>query len=354
MKALVLAGGRGTRLRPLTYTLAKQLIPVANKPVLFYVMQQILAAGIKDVGVIISPETGEQVKEALSGGVAGLSASYIVQEQPLGLAHAVKTARRYLDDEPFVMYLGDNLIGQGIREVIRTFEESRSDAVVLLKEVADPRLFGVAVLDRGGEVLRLVEKPTIPPSNLALVGLYVFSPKIHWAIDQIGPSWRGELEITDAIQTLLMEGCKVKSTILQSWWLDCGKKDDLLEANRIVLDEWVVRDIRGTVDANSQVVGRVLLEKESCVKSSRLRGPVVIGEGTMIENSFIGPYTSIGSRCLIKNSTLQHCVILDGAKIESVGRLEDSVLGRNTVVNGDSGNRQCLRLLIGDDAEILI
>jgi len=353
MKALVLAGGKGTRLRPLTYTIAKQLIPVANKPILFYVMQQILEAGIKDVGMIISPDTGEQVKEALSGGFAGLSITYLVQE-PLGLAHAVKIARSYLQDEPFVMYLGDNLIGQGIREVVQMFEESQSDAVVLLKEVADPRLFGVVVLDGNGEVLRLIEKPSVPPSNLALVGLYVFSPKIHQAIDQISPSWRGELEITDAIQTLLTQGCRVKSKILQTWWLDCGKKDDLLEANRTVLDERVVREIRGSIDENSRVVGRVVLERGACVRSSDLRGPAVIGEETTIENSFIGPYTSIGPRCVIKNSTLQYCVILDGVKIESVGRLEDSVLGRNAILDGSSRNRECLRLLIGDDAEILL
>ncbi len=281
MKALVLAGGKGTRLRPLTYTITKQLIPVANKPILFYVMRHIREAGIKDVGVIISPETGQQVKEALSSMDLGVRLTYIVQERPLGLAHAVKVGRFYLGDEPFVMYLGDNLIGQGIGELIHTFEESCNDAVVLLKEVADPHLFGVAELDRNGRVVRLVEKPKVPPSNLALVGLYAFSPEIHRAIDQIKPSRRGELEITDAIQNLLVQGRSVKSAMLQSWWLDCGKNDDLLEANRTVLDEWVSREIRGTVDDTSQVGGRVLLEEGACIKHSEVRGPVVVGHGTV-------------------------------------------------------------------------
>jgi glucose-1-phosphate thymidylyltransferase len=354
MKALVLAGGRGTRLRPLTDTLPKQLIPVANKPILFYVMQHIREAGVKSVGLIISPETGRQIKDALSNNDFDLDITYIVQENPLGLAHAVKVAKSYLADEPFVMYLGDNLIGHGVPELIRTFQESRSDAVILLKEVADPRLFGVAELNGDGEVIRLIEKPKVPPSNLALVGLYAFSSEIHRAIEQIKPSWRGELEITDAIQILLEQGRAVKSMILQSWWLDCGKKDNLLDANRTVLDECLGRDIRGSVDENSQVIGRVVLEEGACVRRSEIRGPVVVGKGTVIENALIGPYASIGPGCTIKDSSLQHCVVLDGVKIAGVDRLENSVIGRNAVVHRFTGNRESVEIMIGDDAKILL
>ena len=354
MKALVLAGGRGTRLRPLTYTTAKQLIPVANKPILYYVIRHIREAGIDEIAVIISPETGEQVKEALSREFSDLEFTYVLQDQPLGLAHAVKVARPYLGDDPFVMYLGDNLLGGGIRELREAFYKSRADAVILLKEVKDPRMFGVAEVDGAGRIKRLVEKPADPVSHLALVGTYIFSPALHEAIAAIRPSWRGELEITDAIQRLLDGGGVVQSHLLQSWWLDCGKKDDLLEANRVVLDEWVRREIRGVVDEASQVQGRVMLEDHARLNKSELRGPLVVGKGTVIENSFVGPYTSIGSDCVVKDSVLEHCVILDGVRIEGVGKLEDSVVGRNAVVRRISGRHECLRLMIGDDAEVLL
>jgi glucose-1-phosphate thymidylyltransferase len=353
MKALVLSGGHGTRLRPLTYTMAKQIIPVANRPILSYVMQHISEAGIRDVGVIISPETGAQIRAAL-GKNFDLDFTYITQEEPLGLAHAVKTARRYLGDDPFVMYLGDNLIGQGISDFVQAFQDSRADAVILLKEVDHPAMFGVAQVDSAGRVQRLIEKPKEPPSSLALVGVYFFSPRIHEAIAEIGPSWRGELEITDAIQKLLDKGCVVESSILKSWWLDTGKKDDLLEANRHVLDEWVQREIKGDVNGGSRVVGRVRLEEGGQVTGSEIRGPAVIGRGTIIENAFIGPYTSIGRDCSIKRSALEHCVLLDGVKIEGVERLADSILGRNTLVRRLGGNYEALRLMIGDDAEVLL
>lgn len=354
MKALVLAGGKGTRLRPLTYTVAKQLIPVANKPILFYVMQHLFDAGIQDVGIIISPETGPQIQESLSKKKWDFSLTYILQEQPLGLAHAVRVARDYLRDDPFVMYLGDNLIGQGIQEFIEAFEISRADAVVLLKEVEDPKMFGVAEVDALGRIRRLVEKPQEPRGNLALVGVYVFSPRIHEAIDEIKPSRRGELEITDAIQRLLEKGHTVQSFELKGWWLDTGKKDDLLEANRVVLDEWVQRETKGVVDAASRVVGRVVLEEGVQVRRSEVRGPAVIGNGTVIEGAFIGPYTTIAPGCTIKNSALEHCVVLQGVRLEGVKRLSDSILGRNAVVRCVSGNYQALRLMIGDDAEVLL
>ncbi len=354
MKALVLAGGKGTRLRPLTYTMAKQVVPVANRPVLHYVMTHLQEAGIQDVGVIISPETGDQIQEVLSSNPWGLRFTFIPQEQPLGLAHAVKVAREYLGEDPFVMYLGDNLIGHGIREFVTSFQESGADAVILLKEVEDPRRFGVAEVDERGNVIRLIEKPKEPPSNLALVGVYVFSPAIHQAIQQIQPSWRGELEITDAIQKLLEMGKRVQSFVLQSWWLDTGKKDDLLEANRVVLDEWVQREIHGEVDDASQVVGRVRVEEGARIEQSVIRGPAVIGKGARITNSFIGPFTSVGDQCHIEHSVLEHCVLLEGAKVLGVERLEDSVIGRNAHVARTKQNSRAYRLMIGDDAEVLL
>ncbi len=354
MKALVLAGGKGTRLRPLTYTTAKQLIPVANRPILHYVMDHIRDAGIREVGVIVSPETGQQIQQALDQAGFDLQLSYIVQEQPLGLAHAVKTARAFLGDQPFVMYLGDNLIGRGIRPLVEMFKQTSPDALVLLKEVNDPHMFGVAELDGEGRIRRLIEKPKEPPSNFALVGVYLFGPAIHGVIDKLEPSWRGELEITDAIQRLVDTGRTVHSSILDGWWLDTGKKDDLLEANRVVLDEWIQRDIKGVVDEASRLLGRVVLEEGAEVRRSQIRGPAVVGRGTVIEDAFIGPYTSVGSDCSITASTLEHCVLLDRVRVEGVQRLEDSIIGRGAVVRRLHGKHQAVRLMLGDDAEVLL
>lgn len=354
MKALVLCGGKGTRLRPLTYTLPKQLVPVANRPILHYVMDQIHSTGIREVGVIIAPETGEKVKEALSPNPWGFRFEFILQEEPKGLAHAVKVAQDFLGNEPFLMYLGDNLIGETIVPFVEEFKRSGAEAMILLKEVEDPRMFGVAAVDETGQVRFLIEKPKEPPSNLALVGIYLFSPAIHEAISEIKPSWRGEFEITDAIQRLLEKGKNVKSYILKRWWLDTGKKDDLLEANRVVLDEFIKEDVKGEVDENSKIVGRVSLAKGAQVKGSTIRGPVVIGEETVIENSFIGPYTSIGSRCIIEDTALEHSVILENTKITAIERLEDSVIGRNAVISKSKRNNRALSLMVGDDAEVLL
>lgn len=354
MRALVLAGGRGTRLRPVTYTLAKQLIPVANRPILHYVMDQVAQAAIKEVGVIISPETGGAVQEALSSNPWGFSLSFILQEEPLGLAHAVKTAQPFLREAPFLMYLGDNLVGQGLDGFVEAFAKSNPDALILLKEVPDARLFGVAEVDEDGLIRRLLEKPKDPPSNLALVGIYLFSPAIHEAIASIRPSWRGELEITDAIQRLLEKGDRVESFVLEGWWLDTGKKDDLLEANRVVLDKWTRTEIRGLVDRESRVVGRVVLEDGVRVTGSEVRGPAVIGAGTLVEHSFIGPFTSIGRNCQIQDSAIEHAVVLDGARVIGVPRLEDSVIGRNAVIKKQDGNHPASRLMIGDDAEVIL
>lgn len=353
MKALVLAGGTGTRLRPLTYTGAKQLLPIANKPILHYVIENMKASNITEIGIIISPETGGEIRKALGDGERfGVKFRFIVQDAPLGLAHAVQVAEDFLGSDDFVMYLGDNLIGSPISRFVEKFQQSKSDALILLKEVPNPKDFGVAEVDANGQVRRLVEKPKVPNSNLALVGLYVFSPAIHQATHAIKPSWRNELEITDAIQWLVEHKETVTSEVLQSWWLDTGKKDDLLAANTTVLDEWIQRSIEGEVDAASQVNGRVQLGKGSQVINSTLRGPIVIGEGVTIRNSFVGPFTSIGSRSVIEDSNIQHCVLLEDCQVFGIDRLEDSVCGKKVRLKkvGKGGNGY--RLLLGDDSVV--
>jgi glucose-1-phosphate thymidylyltransferase len=353
MKALVLSGGKGTRLRPITYTGAKQLVPVANRPILSYVIDNLSRAGIKEIGVIISPETGEEIKAALGDGSAwGVSFTFILQTEPKGLAHAVVTARGFLGDSPFVMYLGDNLIGCGIEKFIDTFNENKSDAVILLKPVENPSSFGIAEVNAEGRIVRLEEKPREPKSNLALVGVYIFSNAIHEAIGRIKPSARGELEITDAIAVLVKDGRPVLSHKLDAWWLDTGKKDDLLAANTIVLDEWTKREINGHVDDSSQISGRVKIEAGARIKNSTLRGPIVVGAGAEITDSFVGPFTSVGSNTLIKKSTIEHSVVLAGATIDHVERLEDSLIGRGARVSKCHHKHEALRLMIGDDSVV--
>lgn len=355
LKGLVLSGGRGTRLRPLTHTAAKQLVPVGNRPILFHVLDNLKTAGVDDVGMVISPETGNAVREAVGDGQSwGMRIEYILQREPLGLAHAVKIAQPYLDSDPFVMYLGDNLLGSGIRDCRDRFERSGAQASILLKEVDNPSSFGIAEVDSKQRVIRLVEKPKEPKSNLALIGIYFFRPGIHQAISHISPSGRGELEITDAIQRLLDTGGEVLSDKVEAWWLDTGKKDDLLTANTVVLDEWVKRRIEGDIDGRSQVTGRVQLGASSQVINSIIRGPAVIGDKVLLENSFIGPFTSIGSGCRIISSVLEHCVLLENARVEHVDRLEDSLLGKNSAVLKDHKNHQAYRLSIGDDSEVLL
>lgn len=355
LKGLVLSGGRGTRLRPLTHTAAKQLVPVANRPILFYVLDNLKAAGVGEIGLVISPETGPAVQNAVGDGKQwGISVEYILQDQPLGLAHAVKVGRPFLGQNPFVMYLGDNLIGSRISQFCEEFQQSDGDAMILLKEVATPSAFGIAEVDDRGRVKSLVEKPKEPKSNLALVGIYMFSHQIHSAIDRIKPSWRGELEITDAIQALLDDGGKVLSNRIDGWWLDTGKKDDLLTANTVVLDDWIQRAIFGEVDSESNVTGRVQLGKGSKIVKSTIRGPVVIGENVHIEDSFVGPFTSIGDRCKILSSVLEHCLFLENATIKHVDRLEDSLIGKNSVVTKEMGAHKAYRLMIGDDSEVLL
>ncbi len=352
MKGLVLSGGKGTRLRPLTFTTAKQLIPVANRPILSYVFDHLQDGGIRDVAVVISPDTGEEVRSFLGKGEAwSMSLDYVLQETPGGLAHAVKVARPSLGEEPFVMYLGDNLLQQGIQEAIGVFEKENADAVIMLKEVANPGAFGVAVLDDHGGVVKLVEKPRDPPSNLALIGVYVFSPRIHEAIARIKPSGRGELEITDAIQELMSIGGKVRAEVVQGWWLDTGKKDDLLDANYIVLDTYVRRSLLGEVK-DSDIRGRVLIEEGAQVRGSKVRGPTVIGKGAVIEDAFIGPHSSIAPNCRITRSAIEHSVVLDGSVIQDVERIEDSLIGRDVKICGRSGRHGAMRLLLSDLSEV--
>jgi len=350
MKALVLSGGKGTRLRPLTHTMPKQLVPVANEPILCYVFRHIRDAGIKEVGVVVSPETQNDVREFLGKGSRWrVRVTYILQQEPLGLAHAVKIARPFLGKSPFVMYLGDNLLAQGIKEFMEEFDSENLDGLIFLKEVENPRAFGVAKLNKKGQVVKLVEKPKTPPSNLALVGVYFFSPKIHKAIDRIKPSARGELEITDAIQELMRSGGSVKGQILEDWWLDTGKKDDFLEANTVVLDDYIKRDIKGKVDRKSKIIGRVQIEKGTKIINSNLRGPVVIGKRCEIVDSFIGPHTTIGHGTRIINSAIEHSVIMDKCYIENIYRLEDSLIGREARVLHQKNQSRALRLLIGDN-----
>lgn len=356
MKALVLCAGKGTRLRPMTHTGAKHLLPIANKPILFYVLDNIVDIGIRDIGIVISLDTGDAIRRAVGNGAQwNASISYIIQERPGGLAHAVKTAREFLGDSLFLMYLGDNLIGTGLKSFCDKFRNSGADAQILIKPVDNPSSYGIATIDEYGRVSALEEKPQNPKSSLAIVGVYLFSPEIHQSIDRIGPSWRGELEITDAIQELLSRGRRVLGDIIEEWWLDTGKKDDLLQANAVVLDEWIKRRVEGEVDEESSVLGRVVVPRSSRVINSRIRGPAVLGEDVVIKNSFVGPFSSIGDHTRIFNSAVEHCVILERCEISNLERLEDSLLGKCSKVtktNRDSHN--ALRLTIGDDSVVEI
>ncbi|ELR97931.1 glucose-1-phosphate thymidylyltransferase [Gloeocapsa sp. PCC 73106] len=354
MKALILSGGKGTRLRPLTYTGAKQLVPVANKPILWYGIEAIVAAGITDIGIIISPETGEEVKQKTgSGDRFGAEITYILQDKPAGLAHAVKTARPFLGDSPFIMYLGDNLIADDLNNFRDEFKNKQLDALVLLRSVSNPSAFGVAELDDQGNLIRLVEKPQNPPSNLALVGIYFFAQTIHQAIDAIQPSARGELEITDAIDMLITQQKRVQALQLQDWWLDTGKKNDLLEANRIILDTRLESLQTGVIDSRSQVIGRVAIGNNSQIINSTIRGPVVIGENCHIENAFIGPYTSIGNQVHLIDTDLEHSVVLEGARIIGVEqRIVDSVIGQRAKLELAPQRPKALRFMIGDDSQV--
>ncbi|MBP1725824.1 MAG: glucose-1-phosphate thymidyltransferase [Deltaproteobacteria bacterium] len=356
MKALVLCAGKGTRLRPITHTGAKHLLPIANKPILFYVLDNIVDIGIREIGLVISPDTGDAIRHAVGDGARwNASVSYIIQERPRGLGDAVKAATDFLADSPFLMYLGDNLIGTGLRGFCEKFVQSDADAQILIKPVDNPSSFGIATLDETGRVIALEEKPKNPQSNQAIVGVYLFSPEIHRSIAGIKPSWRGEYEITDAIQDLLNRERRVLGDVIEEWWLDTGKKDDLLQANAVVLDEWIERKVQGAVDPASSVLGRVVVPESARVINSRLRGPAVLGEGVLIENSFVGPFTSIGDHSRICDSAVEHCVILERCQIVNLERLEDSLLGKNSkVIRNNRNPHGGLRLMVGDDSVVEI
>ncbi len=354
MKALILSGGKGTRLRPLTYTGAKQLVPVANKPILWYGIESIVAAGITDIGIIISPETGGNIREKTGDGSQfGAKITYILQYEPLGLAHAVKVAQSFLEDSPFVMYLGDNLVESKLDLFLDKFNSKHLDALTLLCEVENPTAFGVAKVDEQGKVLQLIEKPKNPPSNLALVGVYLFSPAIHHAITKIQPSARGELEITDAIQYLIDQQKNVESFQLSGWWLDTGKKDDLLAANQIILDSCLDLTIEGTIDAPSKIRGRVHVGAGSKIVNSTIRGPVIIGENCHVKNCFIGPYSSIANDTTLIDADIEHSVILQGAKVINIERrIVDSLIGERAQLKPAPQRPKALRFMIGDDSKI--
>ncbi|MEV0238335.1 glucose-1-phosphate thymidylyltransferase [Streptomyces sp. NPDC050674] len=353
MKALVLSGGAGTRLRPITHTSAKQLVPVANKPVLFYGLESIAEAGITDVGMIVG-ETAEEIEEAVGDGSAfGLKITYIPQERPLGLAHAVLIARDYLGDDDFVMYLGDNFIVGGITGLVDEFRSHRPDAQILLTRVADPRAFGVAELDPSGQVIGLEEKPDQPKSDLALVGVYMFTPLVHEAVRAIEPSWRGELEITHAIQHLIDTGADVRSTVVKGYWKDTGNVGDMLEVNRTVL-EVVERRIDGEVDDTSETIGRVVLEEGARIVNSRVVGPVVIGSGTVVSNSYVGPFTSVAENCRITDSELEFSIVLRDSSIQGVGRIEASLIGRHVEVTPAPSVPSAHRFVLGDHSKVQI
>ena len=353
MKGLVLAGGAGTRLRPITYTSAKQLVPVANKPILFYGLEQLRDAGVTDIGIIVG-DTAAEIQAAVGDGSAlGIHATYIRQDQPLGLAHAMLTAADFLGDEDFAMFLGDNLIEGGIGHLVDAFTRDRPAAQLLLKQVPDPQHFGVAVLGPDGRIERLVEKPTDPPSDLALVGVYLFTSAILDAARRIEPSWRGELEITDAVQRLLEDGETVRASTVEGWWLDTGKKDELLDANRIVLGGLTGR-IDGEVDDASEVIGAVVVEAGARLVGSRVRGPAVIGAGTVLEDAYIGPFTSIGVDCHISRTEIEYSVVMAGCQVSDIPRIEGSLLGREVSIRPTDRRPAAYKLLLGDHSQVEI
>lgn len=355
LKGLILSGGAGTRLRPITHTSAKQLVPVANKPVLFYGIEALVEAGVKEIGIIIAPETGDEIREAAGDGSRfGAEITYIVQDEPAGLAHAVLTAEQFIGGSPFVMYLGDNLLRDGLRGLVSSFESDRPEALILLTPVDDPQSYGVAELDAEGGIVRLIEKPKDPPSNLALVGVYLFGSSIFDAARSLEPSWRGELEITEAIQKLIDDGLTVRSEVVRGWWKDTGQLADMLEANRLVLEELETR-VEGEIDEDSRVEGRVVVEPGAKLTRSLVRGPAVIGAGAEIEDAYIGPYTSIGEGVRVCRSEVEHSIVLAGSVVEDLGtRMEASLLGRNVKLTRSAGLPKTLRLLVGDRSEIEI
>jgi glucose-1-phosphate thymidylyltransferase len=351
MKGLILSGGRGTRLRPLTYTSAKQLVPVANKPVLFYGIEALAAAGIRDIGIVVG-DTQAEIRAAVGDGSSwGVSITYIEQDEPRGLAHAVLISEPFIGAEPFVMYLGDNLLNKGITSFVEEFVREKPAAQILLARVPDPQMFGVAEL-LDGRVIRLVEKPQEPKSDLALVGVYMFSPAVFEAVKAIRPSLRNELEITDAIQYLIDRGLDVRPHIVDGWWKDTGKLEDMLEANRLILDR-IERRVDGSVDADSRVEGKVIVEAGAVVEHSVVRGPVIIGAGARILHAYVGPFTSIMNDAEVRDSEIEHSIVLEGSSISNLAaRIEDSLIGKNVRIYRLPVKPSAYRFMLGDNSEV--
>jgi len=353
MKALILAAGKATRLRPLTHVLPKPILPLANKPILLHILEQIKEADITQIGIVVSPEMEPAIREVAGDGSSlNVQITYTTQSPQRGLAHAVQVSREFLGDSPFLMFLGDNVIEEGVARFVQEFKFAQPDALILLKQVPDPRAFGVAELDSSGRVVKLVEKPKEPKSNLAMVGGYFFTPGIHQAIEQIKPSWRNELEITDAIQTYLDMGKEIKSHILKGRWLDIGKLDDLLEANHFMLDTYIEPRNKGHVDAESRIEGKVFIAENTIIENSIIHGPVSIAESCRINSSIIGPSVSVGKECIVERSSLDNSLILDSCRIHYVRRLANSVIGRKAEVVGNKQNLNTLRLMLSDDARV--
>jgi glucose-1-phosphate thymidylyltransferase len=359
LKGLILSGGKGTRLRPITHTSAKQLVPVANKPVLFYGIEAMAEAGIDELGIVIAPDTGAEIEAAAGDGSRfGVRISYIVQEEPLGLAHAVLTAEPFLGSSPFVMYLGDNLLQGGIADLVSAFREHEPDALILLTPVPDPHNYGVAELadaapGETGRVVRLQEKPPAPATDLALVGVYMFTSHIHDAARAIAPSPRGELEITDAIQQLVDAGLRVEPHIVRGWWKDTGRLADMLEANRLILDNLIGR-IEGEL-IESRADGRVVIEAGARLERTTVRGPAIIGAGARLSDCYIGPYTAIGEQCTISGAEVEHSILLSGCSVCDLdGRMESSLLGRNVSVRRGDRQPRAYRFMVGDNSDISI
>jgi glucose-1-phosphate thymidylyltransferase len=353
MRGLILSGGKGTRMRPLTYTSAKQLIPVANKPVLVYGIEAIVAAGIEDIAIIVSPETGPEIRQNIGDGKRfGANIHYIEQDAPRGLAHAVLTAESFLRDAPFVMYLGDNLLQHGITPLVDEYRSIDCNCEILLTRVPNPQQFGVAELDEEGRVVKLTEKPPEPKSDLALVGVYMFDERIFDAAKAIKPSKRGELEITDAIQWLLDNGYSVHPHIVKGWWKDTGKIEDMLEANRTVLDTFD-QDVRGTTTGESQIEGKVVIEEGAQIIDSVVRGPSIIGAGAKITHAYIGPYTSIGKGCTLEYCEIENSIVLENSAIRYVdGRIEASLIGKNVKIGKTHRKPAAYRFMVGDNSEV--
>jgi glucose-1-phosphate thymidylyltransferase len=353
MKALVLSGGSGTRLRPITHTSAKQLVPVANKPVLFYGLEAIAEAGVTDVGIIVG-DTAPAIEAAVGDGSKfGLKVTYIRQLAPLGLAHAVLVARDFLGDDDFVMYLGDNFIVGGIAGLVEEFAKSRPEAQIMLTRVSNPKSFGVAELDEAGRVRNLEEKPKQPKSDLALVGVYLFTPAIHEAVADLKPSWRGELEITEAIQWLLDHDRTVNATTITGYWKDTGNVTDMLEVNRLVLEGLEPR-LDGAVSDDCEIIGRVVVEDGATVSGSRIVGPVIIGAGSTVTGSYIGPFTAIEEDCSVEESEIEYSIVLSRTSIRGVRRIEASLIGHDAEVTPAPRVPRAHRLVLGDHSKVQI